>query len=217
MSVDQAARDQTRNVYTTVAANYAELLTDTRYEAAVDLAMVQHFLGQEGVGHGAEVLDAGCGAGRMLSHLEQLDPSLRLTGMDLAPGMVHRARLRHPHLQIVEGDLVALPFEDERFEGVLSWYSIIHLPKAELPSVFSECRRVLRPGGSLLLGFHAGSGERAVHHAYGHDVDFVVQLHDVQLVSEALVAGGFALVARLERAARGLEKNAQGFVLATRV
>jgi len=82
--VDMAPVEQTRTAYDTVAAAYAELLGDTSFEADIDLAMVQHFLGRGGLHRGAHVLDAGCGAGRMLAYLEQLDPSLHLTGVDLS-------------------------------------------------------------------------------------------------------------------------------------
>jgi cyclopropane fatty-acyl-phospholipid synthase-like methyltransferase len=56
------------------------------------MAMIQHLLSQVGVDRGAHLLDAGCGAGRMmLTYLEQLDPSLQLAGIGLAQG---RARQR---------------------------------------------------------------------------------------------------------------------------
>lgn len=214
--MDRTRTEQTRRAYTTVAASYDELLADTRWEAAVDLAMVQHLLAQVGVGRGAHVLDAGCGSGRMLAYLEQLDSSLQLTGVDLAPGMVARARAHHPTRQIDEGDLAALPYGAGHFDGVLSWYSVIHTPAADLPCVVAELGRVLRPGGSLLLGFHTGSGGvRLARQAYGHDVELTVELHDVRAVSQALTAGGLEVRAQLERAARPGEKNPQGFLLAT--
>lgn len=215
--MDRAALDQTRQAYSEVAASYVERVGDTSFEPALDLAMVGHFLAGVGVGRDAEVLDAGCGAGRMLTYLEQLDSSLDLTGADLAPGMVDQARARHPSRRIVEADLAALPFEAEQFDGVLSWYSIVHTPTPDVAPIAAELGRVLRPGGSVLLGFHAGSGVRVARQIYGHDIDLRVQLHQVDQVAETLAAAGFEVVARLERAAGAVEKNAQGFVLAARV
>lgn len=208
--------EETRAAYNTVAATYAELVGDTSFEAGIDLAMVEHFLQQVGINREAQVLDAGCGAGRMMTYLKQLDPSVQLTGIDLAPGMVARARRNHPDRRIEEGDLAALPFANAQFEGLLSWYSIIHTPTSELPRIVAEFRRVLRPGGLLLVAFHAGGGERIAQHAYGHDVQLRVQLHEAHRVEEALVTGGFEGTARLERVARPSERNRQGFVLMTR-
>ena len=215
-SVGRAAIEHTRTAYDTVAATYAEVVSDTSFEADIDLAMVQHFLSQVGTRRGAHVLDAGCGAGRMLTLLEQLDSSLQLTGIDLAPAMVSHARAHHPTRRIEEGDLALLPFGDADFDGLLSWYSIIHTPAPELPRIVDEFGRVLRPGGPLLVAFHAGTGDRIAEHAYGHDVDLRVRLHGVQLVEDILTAGRFEVGARLERAARPVERNPQGFVLAIR-
>lgn len=214
--VDKAPIEQIRTAYDSVAASYSELLSDTSFEAEIDLAMIQHFLGRLVVQRSAHVLDAGCGAGRMLTYLEQLDPSLHLTGVDLAPSMVGHARARHPTRRIEEGDLAALPFGGAEFDGLLSWYSIIHTFAPELPRVVEEFRRVIRPGGLLLVAFHSGTGERVVERAYGHDVELRVQLHNVQHVDETLTAGGFEVGARLDRLARPGERNSQGFLLATR-
>jgi ubiquinone/menaquinone biosynthesis C-methylase UbiE len=130
--------------------------------------------------------------------------------------MVARARSRHRTRQIHEAELAALPFADGQFDGLLSWYSIIHTPSTELPQVVHELARVLRVGASLLLGFHAGTGERVARQAYGHDIELRVQLHDPGEVRDVLSAGGFEVVARLDRSARPLEKNAQGFLVASR-
>jgi ubiquinone/menaquinone biosynthesis C-methylase UbiE len=214
--VIRTTRDELRAAYTTVADSYDDLIPDTRFEAPIDLALVRHFLDLVGTGRSASILDAGCGAGRMMSYLERLDPTLDLTGADLAPGMVARARSRHPTRQIHEAELAVLPFADGQFDGLLSWYSIIHTPSTELPRVVAELARVLRLGGSLLVGFHAGTGERIARQAYGHEIQLRVQLHDPGEVRDVLSAGGFEVVAVLDRAARSVEKNAQGFLVAIR-
>lgn len=212
----QASNEHTQAAYTTIADSYHQLLSDVSFEATIDLAMMQHFVERVGFHRNAELLDAGCGTGRMMTHLSQLDPSLQITGIDFAHGMVDRARLDHPDRQIDQAALTSLPFEAARFDGVLCWYSIIHTCGAELGGLVAELARVLRPQGSLLLAFHTGSGQRVARRVYGHDVDLTVQLHDVQQVSRILTDSGFTVQAALERAARSNEKNAQGFLLATR-
>jgi SAM-dependent methyltransferase len=51
----------------------------------------------------------------------------------------------------VQGDLARLPFANATFDGVVSYYAIIHVPREDHPTVFTEVRRVLRPGGWTLL------------------------------------------------------------------
>jgi len=204
---------ETREAYDLAAANYAKEIPDTAFESELDLAMIRLFV--ELLGERAHVLDAGCGTGRMTTHLRALHPSLELTGVDLSPGMLAQARLAVPDVEFVVGDLGALPFEDASFDGVLAWYSIIHTPDGGLPSVFAELRRVLRPGGAVLLGFQAGSGERLIQRAYGHDLDLLAYRHDVDAVAAALTPAGFDVHTRLDRSPRGeFERSHQGFVLA---
>ena len=64
----------------------------------------------------------------MITYLSTLRPSLTFTGIDLSSAMLDRARVAHPTAVFVEGDLAALPFDDEHFDAVLAWYSIIHTP-----------------------------------------------------------------------------------------
>ena len=207
--------DLTRTAYDTVAASYAELIPDTRYEAHVDLAMVRHFVESIEV-RPAAVLDAGCGTGRMIGHLAGLDSELVIAGSDLSPSMLEVARSSHPGAELAVGDNADLPFDDGRFDGVLAWYSTIHTPPHRLDRVYDEFHRVLRPGGMLLLGYQAGTGERRIDKPYGHDVELTAYLHHTPYVRDVLAAAGFAVTAVLDRGPRSSEKHGQGFVLATR-
>lgn len=167
--MDDRQGDGVRAAYDLVAQNYSELLPDCSFEASLDLAMVKHFVDEL---PGVDVLDAGCGSGRMMTHLLGLDDSLRVHGVDLSSEMVRHARLAHPALPIEVGDLRRLPFQDNMFDGVLAWYSIIHSAPSDLYPTISEMHRVLRPGGCVLVGFRAGDGaRRQITHAYGHDLD----------------------------------------------
>jgi SAM-dependent methyltransferase len=203
-----------RHAYDTVAEDYAAHLPDTRAEAPLDLAMVGAFA--EAVGSGdARVLDAGCGTGRMSRHLAGL--GCRVEGMDLSPRMVAMARRDHPDLVVTVGSLTALPYRDGRFAGVMLWYSIIHTPPASLGSVFAEVARVLRPAGTVLVGFQSGDGVRDVSAAYrrfGHDIELERHLHTADDVAAQLEAAGLREVCRLVRSARGQERDDQAFLLA---
>jgi ubiquinone/menaquinone biosynthesis C-methylase UbiE len=214
--VSDALREQTKTAYDTVAAAYAALLPDTSYEAPLDLAMVQHFVDQVTDGRPARILDAGCGTGRMITCLSTLRPSLTFTGLDLSSAMLDRARVAHPTAVFVEGDLAALPFDDEHFDAVLAWYSIIHTPPHQLGSIFDGFYRVLRPGGSLLLAYQAGTGERELSRPYGHEVELRAFLHHTPYVQAALRGAGLMTHTLVDRSARPTERHAQGFVLAKR-
>ncbi|GAB4004330.1 class I SAM-dependent methyltransferase [Nocardioides ultimimeridianus] len=200
--------------YDTVAATYAELISDTSVEAALDLAMVDDFLALVGDG---DVLDAGCGAGRMSRYLA--DRGARVRGVDLSPGMVAMARRDHPDVDFGVASLADLPFADATFDGVLLWYSTIHTDRGGQARLYEEAARVLRPGGHLLVGFQAGDGSRDVSAAYarhGHDVTLLRYRFTADEVSGWLSAAGLRETARLVRSPRGGERDDQAVLLASR-
>ena len=116
---------------------------------------------------GARVLDVGCGPGHLAARLAH-DHGLDVTGLDLDPAMIERARAnvarptapRGRQPTFAEGDVAALPFEDASFDLVVSTFSFHHWSD---PAVgIAEMARVLRPGGRALI-WDLRPGSRLVH------------------------------------------------------
>jgi demethylmenaquinone methyltransferase/2-methoxy-6-polyprenyl-1,4-benzoquinol methylase len=106
-------------------------------------------LRQAGLEAGMEVLDVGCGpALTTQSALDVVGPTGRVIGLDPSIGMLREAR-RSPCRQLVQGVGELLPFPDARFDFLSMGYALRHV--ADLNVAFREYRRVLRPGGILLL------------------------------------------------------------------
>ena len=103
----------------------------------------------------ASILEIGPGPGHLAERLLELLPDVRWTGLDIDPAMLDAARGRLERAggvdraSFVEGDVVALPFDDGSFDLVLSSFSAHHWPDAV--AGFGEIRRVLRPGGTALV------------------------------------------------------------------
>ncbi|WP_336854996.1 class I SAM-dependent methyltransferase [Sinomonas albida] len=162
------------------------------------------------------VLDAGCGAGRMMPILAGL--GCQVEGVDLSPEMVRRAKMDHREFRSSVGSLTDLPFPAASFDGVFSWYSTIHSPDDDLPRIFAEARRVLRASGLLLIAFQAGSGTVDVSESYrrrGHAVTLRRYNRTPDQLSEQLLAAGFREVARLSRGPAKYEKDDQAVLIAT--
>ena len=110
------------------------------------------------------VLDLGCGPGQWSAHLHALGADV--TGVDLVPAFVAHARAVHPGPAYRLGSMTGLDVADHTVAGVLAWYSTIHVPPAELDGVLAGFRRLLAPGGVLVVGFFdSGNGVAAFDHA----------------------------------------------------
>lgn len=102
------------------------------------------------------ILDAGCGTGLCLPGLRQRYPKASITALDIAEGMLRTARGRQGLWQrlrkstgFVCGDVERLPLRDESVDLIFS--NLTFQWCVDLPAMFAELRRVLRPGGLLLF------------------------------------------------------------------
>jgi len=106
------------------------------------------------VADGMRILDVGCGTGGTLAALDAAFDDLSLVGVNIDPRelAVARRRLRARRggeIELIEGDACAMPLPDAGFDLVLAIESILLFPNRR--RFFGEVRRVLRPGGSLLV------------------------------------------------------------------
>jgi demethylmenaquinone methyltransferase/2-methoxy-6-polyprenyl-1,4-benzoquinol methylase len=96
---------------------------------------------------GARVLDACCGTGDLA--LAAQDEGARVTGLDFSERMLERARRKSGDVEWIEGDLLALPFEDETFDAATVGFGVRNVE--DIGHALRELRRVLRPGGRLAI------------------------------------------------------------------
>ena len=139
------------------------------------------------------VMEVGCGPGHVTAHLAALGVDIR--GTDLSPGMVGVARRRHPDLRFEVCSMTSLDLADGSLGGVVSWWSLLHLPPEVVPVAFAEFRRVLVPGGLLLLGFAVGDEILRPATAWGHEVTFDAHMRQPGEVSDLLADAGFEVTA----------------------
>jgi len=91
-----------------------------------------------------------------------------------------------------------LRLADASVAALLAFWSLIHVPDNEIPAVFGHFRRVLRPGGPLLLGFHAGGGSRLKTEGYGgHPMKVYVHRRQPDRVAAWLRDAGLTIEAQM--------------------
>jgi ubiquinone/menaquinone biosynthesis C-methylase UbiE len=115
------------------------------------------------------LLDAGCGTGGLLRRFAEAFPDRALAGVDVAEAAVQRARRKVPGAFLAVGSIAALPFGDARFGAAVSCDVLCHRLVDEATAL-AELRRVLAPGGVLVLNLPAhqwlhSAHDRRVHNA----------------------------------------------------
>jgi SAM-dependent methyltransferase len=142
--------------------------------------------------------DIGCGPGHVTAFLAGL--GLDAAGIDLSDRMVAQARARHPDLEFSAGSMTALPAPDGSWDGLVSFYSLIHMiDDADVRTALAEFRRVLADGGLLLLAVHAGEEVRHSAEWFGTPVDVSFRFFDPAWLAAELDRAGFAVEALTRR------------------
>jgi SAM-dependent methyltransferase len=157
--------------------------------------------------HGA-LLDAGCGTGGFLDWAAGTGAFTRLCGIDLSAEAVELARETVPTAELHAAPLGRIPFGDEEFDVAVSLDVLQHVPDGVLDASLRELRRVLRPGGALLV---RTNGDRRARRVRG---DW--RAYDAATLAADLRRAGFAVrrltyantVLSLAAAARGRRPEA---------
>lgn len=190
----QPSEERTRESYDAVASEYALHLSDELSYKPLDRALLA-LVAEEAVGR--PIADVGCGPGHVAGWLAR--QGAQVVGIDLSPGMVAIAARDHPAAKFRVGDLRDLPASDGEFGAVVALYCLIHLAPEELPAAACELRRVVAPGGQVLVSFHLGEEVRHVTDWWGHRVDLEFRFLETEVVARCLESAGMAVQAVVER------------------
>ncbi|MGC9666581.1 class I SAM-dependent methyltransferase [Planosporangium sp. 12N6] len=182
----------TRTSYDTVAESYADFVRDSLAGEPDLRAALALFADLVHAAGGGPVADVGCGPGQVTAHLHKL--GVDAFGIDLSPAMIDLARRAHPDLRFEVGSMTDLPLADASIAALLAFWSMIHVPDDAIPTVLGHFRRVLRPGGPLLLGFHVGDETRLKTQGYGgHPMKVYVHRRQPDRVATWLHDAGFTV------------------------
>lgn len=186
---------RTRESYDELAATYTERLFTELAGKPLDRHLLNR-LAEDVRGHGL-VADLGCGPGHVARYLH--DQGVRMLGIDLSPRMIDSARQRSPDIEFRVGDMRALDLPDAALAGIVAFYSLIHIDEHEMGATLRELRRVLAPGGLLLVAFHIG--EETVHRdeLWGHPVSLDFRFLMPSPMVARLIEAGFVVLERVER------------------
>jgi SAM-dependent methyltransferase len=167
--MDQQSILDLRDGYDRVANEYVERIFNELENKPLDRQLLDRFAESvQGL-----ACDLGCGPGHIARYLRERGADV--CGIDLSPEMIEQARRLNPGIDFKQGNMLSLDIADEALGGIAAFYSIIHVPRAEVVQALGEMKRVLRPGGLLLLSFHVGEEMLHVDELWGEKVslDFI--------------------------------------------
>ncbi|MFX1554749.1 MAG: class I SAM-dependent methyltransferase [Promethearchaeota archaeon] len=142
-------KEMVRQGYNRVAEKIQEVIGLER-EGLDEIEPFYEFLSQ--IPLGGQILDAGCGNG---SYSRYLSEKYKLIGVDISEKQVELAKQNVPKAKFICKDMIKLDFPDEFFDGILSYYAIIHVPRDEQYDLLKNFYRMLKINGVCLLNFHS--------------------------------------------------------------
>ena len=188
--------DSIQRSYDTVASDYAAEYRDELAKKPFDRKMLDWLA--EKAGERGLLCDMGCGPGQIAGYLH--GRGMRVCGVDVSPGMVREARRLHPDIPFAEGDMRALTdIASASYGGIAAFYSLIHVPRNDMPSVLRELQRVLVPEGVLLAAFHLGRETIHRDEWWGKDVSIDFTFFEREEMKGWLTGAGFRLEESIER------------------
>ena len=144
---------------------------EARFVPALFRQWVEPVLQAAAVGPGDRMLDVACGTGIVArAAAERVGPVGSVTGLDLNPAMLTVARRIAPEIDWRQGDVAALPFDDDAFDVVTCQSAIFFFP--DPTGALREMGRVARPGGRVAV---QAFSSLSVQPAYGPWVDMVAR------------------------------------------
>lgn len=175
------------STYDLVADEYADAFSDELDGKPFDRELLDRLAST--AANSGLVCDLGCGPAQVGAYLAAR--GCDVIGIDNSAGMLRAAQDRHPDLRFELGDMRKLPLGDASCAAVACFYSLIHLPRVDVPVGLTEIARILLPGGTLLLAVHGGEGELHADSWFGKEVSVDATLFSSAELVEALQAAGF--------------------------
>jgi len=181
-----------------VGAKYQLLFKDEFQGKPFDLKVLDAFAGS--LKPGARVCDVGCGP---CGHVTRLlaDRRLDVIGVDVSPVCVDLARQLQRSLPFEVMDASALEFSISSLDGIVAYYLFHYIPLIQWPDVLSEFRRVVRPGGRILIVLKTGAGEGWIPDPLGETPDVFWAARSLKDLEEIVESSDFQITLGEQRGA----------------
>jgi SAM-dependent methyltransferase len=179
------------DLYNSITSKYIKFLEiDDVRNKDYDLQILDRYA--ESFVSGSVICDVGCGPkGHIGRYL--FDKGLKVWGIDISDNAIKNARVVNPQINFLTMDMRKMSFENETFDGIIAFYSVIHIGKEYLDEVYGELGRVMKKGGKLLLALHKGEGESIFEELWGCKSTYLVKWYTENELKKLLFNNGFTV------------------------
>lgn len=192
-SIDELSEinELTKQAYNLAAKKYHDLFKEEMNEKEYDRNILDEFAGY--FKHGDTIVDTGCGpSGHIGKYL--FDKGLDVIGIDISEKCVENAINHNSKMKFKQMDFCKMEFTDNSFKGIISFYSIIHIPKKYVSQVFKEFKRILKPGGRLILTVKKGNDENFLNDLLGYKAKIYYSYFNENEIKSYLGSNGFKII-----------------------
>ncbi len=197
-------RSDLQRGYDEVAAAYAQQAATELDDNTAETTLLDTFAAA--IAGSGRCLDLGCGPGHVTHYLHQR--GVDIEGLDISRAMVRQAASAYPKIRFKQGDVWKLKYDDHAFAAVFAKHLLSDIPASKLEDLFLNIRRIIEPGGALLVAFTTGVGSEQRPNWLGKDVEHTFYYHRTIDVVVQLRQAGFQEVSVYRRPPY-LEKHEQ--------
>lgn len=172
----------------------ADIYTDRYFDISSDIPLIDRLLNL--LPEQAKVLDLGCGPGNFTQYL--LSKGFVTEGIDISEVMLTIAKQHLPQVPFVQGNMSELPYTDVSFDAVLSAYSLIHIPQADIPKTLMGIKRVLKKNGLILVLAQSGSSDHMIAEPLQPKLQNFVNFFSLEQLAKAFQEQGFKIKEHIE-------------------
>ena len=180
----------TEQAYNLTANKYHDLFHNEMDKKEYDKKLLDSFAAK--FNSNSLICDAGSGPSGQISRY-LIDKGLKVIGIDISEKCVQLARLNNPDARFECADISNMPFDENSFDGLISYYSIINTPKIYVDKIFNEFCRVLKQQSYLLVAVKAGTAEGYADNLLGIKTKIYSALFTQEEITAYFQEAGFVM------------------------
>lgn len=187
--------------YNNIAEIYSEETNKSELSKEYDYILRKFFK----LINGDNILDAGCGNSPTTTKYTNT------VGLDFSSGQLNQCN--NTDAELIMGDMINIPIENNIFDGIVSFYSLIHIPTDSKKSVFKEFKRVIKDNGYMLIVVGSNEWKGSNDNWLDSNIEMKWDMSGPKKIKEQLTDVGFNIIEQVKVNSSLGEGDCKTFIL----